>query len=390
MLYLNFVTTPAIAEGLQSIQAAQDDLDPFAQFPYEFSGELRRAVLAQSVHYSTRLEGNTLTLDQVQAVLGGQQVQAPPDHVREVENYRDAMAFVQSMTIGRDPPITDETIRTIHFLVTKNLSESYAPGRYRTEQNFVVDQTRNMRVFFPPPPEEVPTLMAEYVAWLNSRQEYPAPIRAALAHLNLVAIHPFLDGNGRTARVLESLVMYAGGFKAEELVSLEAHYGQDNQAYYRVLRESLGPHYSPPQDVTILGRLPRSRSRHPVAGSRQATERLATGTFQPCQWPANLRPHLLPSCRGMEGVPFRQANEPGLQKWVQAVSPRGSSRLQHSHSEWPPPAGRRRSQHCIRPLRQTPAAILGSHIRLEVDHPSLAPAIPTRYSRSRLQLEEAG
>ena len=250
MLYLTFAYTPAITEGLQSIQAAQDDLDPFAQFPYEFSGELRRAVLAQSVHYSTRLEGNTLTLDQVQAVLGGQQVQAPSDHVREVENYRDAMAFVQSMTIGRDPPITDETIRTIHFLVTKNLSESYAPGRYRTEQNFVVDQTRNMRVFFPPPPEEVPTLMAEYVAWLNSRQEYPAPIRAALAHLNLVAIHPFLDGNGRTARVLESLVMYAGGFKSEELVSLEAHYGQDNQAYYRVLRESLGPHYSPPQDVT--------------------------------------------------------------------------------------------------------------------------------------------
>ena len=92
--------------------------------------------------------------------------------------------------------------------------------------------------------------MSEYATWLNSRHEYPPPIKAALAHLNLVAIHPFFDGNGRTARVLESLVMYAGGFKAEELVSLETYYGQDNQAYYQALSSALGPRYSPPRDTT--------------------------------------------------------------------------------------------------------------------------------------------
>ena len=250
MLYTDFSPTPAILESVQRILSARTYLDPLTRFPYEFSGELRRQALAQSVHYSTRLEGNTLTIDQVHAVLAGRTVNAPADQVREVENYRDAMSFVQSLAIGRELPITEETIRTIHFLISKNLSASYAAGRYRTEQNFVVDQTRNRRVFFPPPPEDVPTLMAEYVGWLNSRHQDPAPIKAALAHLNLVAIHPFLDGNGRTARVLESLVMYAGDFRSEELVSLETYYGRDNQGYYRALRDALGPHYSPPSDVT--------------------------------------------------------------------------------------------------------------------------------------------
>ncbi len=250
MLYIGFYATADIEEGLQRILSAQHDLDPFTQFPYEFSGELRRAVLAQSVHYSTRIEGNTLTLEQVRSVLAGRPVAAPTDQIQEVENYRDAISFVQSLAVGRESAITEECIRTIHFLVTKNLSASYAPGRYRTEQNFVVDRNGARRVFFPPPPEEVPAPMSEYVTWLNSRHEYPTPIKAALAHLNLVAIHPFLDGNGRTARVLESLVMCASGFKAEELVSLETCYGQDNQAYYNSLSTALGPHYSPPRDVT--------------------------------------------------------------------------------------------------------------------------------------------
>ena len=250
MLYIDFYATPDIEEGLSRILVAQRELDPFTEFPYEFSGELRRAVLAQSVHYSTRIEGNTLTLEQVRSVLAGRPVAAPTDQIQEVENYRDAISFVQSLAIGRESAITEESIRTIHFLVTKNLSASYAPGRYRTEQNFVVDRNGARRVFFPPPPEEVPVLMSEYATWLNSRHEYPPPIKAALAHLNLVAIHPFFDGNGRTARVLESLVMYAGGFKAEELVSLETYYGQDNQAYYQALSSALGPRYSPPRDTT--------------------------------------------------------------------------------------------------------------------------------------------
>ena len=95
MLYLDFTPTLTVQESLELIHWARDELDPFTRFPYEFSGELRRAALAQSVHHSTRLEGNTLTIEQVQSVLAGRPVSAPADQVREVENYRDAISFVQ-------------------------------------------------------------------------------------------------------------------------------------------------------------------------------------------------------------------------------------------------------------------------------------------------------
>ena len=250
MLYLDFQCTTAIREAVQRIEEAQAALDPFISLPYEFSGELKRAVLAESVHYSTRIEGNTLTLEQVHGVLAGQAVSAPADEVQEVENYRDAMSFAQTLATEQGFVITEETIRTIHFLISKNLSRDYAPGRYRTEQNLVVGRSAPTRVFFPPPPSEVAALMGELVQWLNSPQERPAPIKAALAHLDLAAIHPFLDGNGRTARVLESLVMYASGYRHEELVSLETFYEQNRQAYYQALSSALGPHYAPPRDVT--------------------------------------------------------------------------------------------------------------------------------------------
>jgi Fic family protein len=92
--------------------------------------------------------------------------------------------------------------------------------------------------------------MDEFIAWVNSADETPAVLKAALAHLNLAAIHPFLDGNGRAARVVDSLMLYRGGFRDQDLVSLEAYFGRDNQGYYRALASALGPHYTPPKDCT--------------------------------------------------------------------------------------------------------------------------------------------
>ncbi len=250
MLLLDCNLTLSIQDSLSRIEAAGQELDPYIVFPYEFSEDLRRAALAESVHYSTAIEGNTLTLEQVEAVLAGTAVSAPRTQVQEAENYRDAMSFIQSFVEGQDREVTEETIRTIQFLVSKNLSTDYRPGRYRTQSIVVADRLRGIRVFFPPPPERVGPLMAEFGAWLNSHQEYPAAVKAALAHLNLVAIHPFADGNGRTARLIETLVMYLGGNRSQELVSLESYYGCNRPAYYAALASTLGPHFSPPSDVT--------------------------------------------------------------------------------------------------------------------------------------------
>lgn len=249
MLYDIVNSTIQMNEQLAELETARSKLTPFARVPNEYAIQLRRHILAESIHYSTRIEGNTLSLQQVETLLAGGHVSAPTNQVQEVQNYREALSFVQNL-VNEPEPLSEQTIKTIHYLVTKSLDGDYASGRYRIQQNYVVDRFSQQRLYVPPPPQQVPSLMAELVQWLNSRREYPAPIPSGLAHLNFVAIHPFMDGNGRTARVLESLVLYFDGYRNQELVSLEAYYGRDTRSYYAALSEALGPYYSPPRDVT--------------------------------------------------------------------------------------------------------------------------------------------
>ena len=252
MLYLRFRRSLDAEEHLDALRNARDILDRYIDEPAPISGALRRQVAAASVHYSTRIEGNTLTLGQVESVLRGEQVSAPADQQQEVLNYAEAIEYAQDVATQTDGQLSEDTIRTIHFLVSKSLPGDYAPGRYRTIQNYVINSATDRSLYRPPPPTTVEPLMREYAEWLNAGHRDLAPYyRAALAHLNFVAIHPFNDGNGRTARLIEALVLYRAGYKSHELVSLEEFFGRDTRSYYVALSESLGPVYRPEDhDVT--------------------------------------------------------------------------------------------------------------------------------------------
>lgn len=246
MLYLRF--TPSFAAGslLEELQRARDLLDLHADAPGAFEGELRRHAIERSVHYSTRIEGNTLTLAQVESLLRGEQVSAPAAQQREVLNYHEAMEYARSVASSPSQRLSEDTIKAVHFIVTKSLPGDYGPGHYRSVQNFVINSANQRPIFRPPPPEEVQPLMEEYVRWLNTPHAgLPPYYRAALAHLNFVAIHPFVDGNGRTARIIEALVLYLAGYKSMELVSLEEYFGRDTQGYYHAIAASLGDAYAP-------------------------------------------------------------------------------------------------------------------------------------------------
>ena len=252
MLYLRFNPSFASSQLLEELQLARNTLDWRQDAPDAYMGELRRHAIALSVHYSTRIEGNTLTLEQVESLLRGKQVAAPISQQREALNYHEAMQYVQSVAASSSPRLSEDTVKAVHFIVTKSLPGGYNPGRYRSGQNFVINSATQRRLFRPPPPERVQPLMDEYVRWLNTSQEGLSPYyKAGLAHLNFVAIHPFDDGNGRTARVLEALVLYLAGYKSQELVSLEEYFGLDTQGYYSAIADALGPFYEPEgRDVT--------------------------------------------------------------------------------------------------------------------------------------------
>ena len=194
------------------------------------------------------MEGNTLSLRQVEAIVGGEHVTAPAEQVQEARNYKEAVEYVRGLAADR-AVITEETIRQIHYLVSKGLS-GYNPGRYRIRQNYVRNSVTDTPVFVPPEPGSVPSLMGELVEFINRRTGLDPYYRAGLAHVNFVAIHPFEDGNGRTARVLETLLLHQEQFAGQALVSLEAYFGGDNLGYYRALSAGLGPSFSPSRDVS--------------------------------------------------------------------------------------------------------------------------------------------
>ena len=108
MLYLDFRLYMFARKILQTLEESRRALDYDTQSPDEYPGELRRHALVESVHFSTRIEGNTLTFEQVEAVLAGRRVSAPQGQVQEVENYRDALLYLKSLILNGETIITEK------------------------------------------------------------------------------------------------------------------------------------------------------------------------------------------------------------------------------------------------------------------------------------------
>ena len=197
---------------------------------------VRRAFLLEA-HHTTHIEGTRLTLEDADDLLAGRAVPgADPDDARELLNYRDAFAFV-SAYFNDGGPITERLILEIHRrLVAGVRGGSAAPGEYRRVQNYVINAATGETIYTPPPTEDVPILMRELVAWLNRPSDIHPVIVSGLAQFQLVHIHPFLDGNGRTSRLLSTLCLYRAGYDFKRLFTLSEYYDRDRTAFYRALQ----------------------------------------------------------------------------------------------------------------------------------------------------------
>ena len=198
---------------------------------------MRSRALLLEAHHTTHIEGTKLTLEQAEDILSGRQVpEADPDDVRELLNYRAAFEVV-SEYLGSGGPITEGLIREIHKgLVQGVRGGTAAPGMYRTVQNYVVNSRTRAIIYTPPPPSDVPALMKELVAWLNGVQDIHAVLVSGIAQFELVHIHPFVDGNGRTSRLLSTLCLYRAGYDFKRLFTISEYYDRDRTAFYDALQ----------------------------------------------------------------------------------------------------------------------------------------------------------
>ncbi|MFN4132927.1 MAG: Fic family protein [Candidatus Hadarchaeales archaeon] len=173
----------------------------------EALAKLREQFAIEYTYHTNVIEGNTLTLRETQLVIQeGITVKGKPlRHHLEAINHPKAIEFIEHL--AKEASIREQDILYLHGVAMKGIAEA-EPGAYRRVQIAITGSR-----YMPPPPYEVPFLMADYVKWLKNNPEELRPVElAALAHFRLVHIHPFVDGNGRVARLLMNLLLLRYGY----------------------------------------------------------------------------------------------------------------------------------------------------------------------------------
>jgi len=231
-----FTITNKINNALLEIERARGFLDA-ANLKDEWIKDMQSEAIILEAYHSTHIEGTQLTLSQAQDILAGKTVKGVDrDDRQELLNYKEAMDFV-SEYLGIKSEITEDLVKEIHQILVKNVrGGTLEPGEYRKVQNYVVNSQTGDIVYTPPPANKVPGLMREFAAWLNEESSISPVLMAGISQYQFVAIHPFLDGNGRTTRLLCTLVLYQNGYDFKRLFSLSEYYDKNHRGYYDAIQ----------------------------------------------------------------------------------------------------------------------------------------------------------
>ncbi len=232
----NFTITPKINKALVEIERVRGFLDA-VKLKDDWIADMQKRALILESHHSTHIEGTALTLEQAQNILEGKRLKGiNRDDERELLNYKKAMDFILKY-LGKGNPITEGIVRELHKVTVKGVRGDKAdPGNYRKIQNYVVNSLTREIIYTPPSPLEAPHLMQEFVDWLNKAEDLSPVLIAGIAQFQFVHIHPFIDGNGRTARLLSTLILYKTGYDFKRLFTISEYYDKDRPDYYRAIQ----------------------------------------------------------------------------------------------------------------------------------------------------------
>ncbi len=213
---------------------------------------LREDLIVRWTYHSNAIEGNTLTLRETKVALEGITIGGKTlrEHLEAV-NHRDAILFLENL-VQNPEPLSEWTIRSLHQLILKSIDDEHA-GRYRT-----VNVRISGALHLPPDQVMIPELMEQFIAWRSGEALALHPVeRAARVHSEFVKIHPFVDGNGRTSRLLMNLELLKAGYPAavlpvesrfEYYEALDAHHFLGDAESFlelivKIVRQSFAPYW---------------------------------------------------------------------------------------------------------------------------------------------------
>ena len=260
MFQPNYTITNNLLMYISRIEAARALIENSPIVP-AWEMKFRDDALQRTVHYGTKIEGNDLTAEQARQVVmiddsnlktisekAG--IMARDRDIQEVINYRNVIWWIdQQQNLNPERLFSEKTLKKIHSLTVNRLVDEQFVGIYRDRQVVVKSVTGDDIAFRPPHSTEVPFLIADFFSWLNSAEAQAVHpiVKAAITHYQLVNIHPFIEGNGRTARAMATLVLYCSRYDFKRFFSLEQYFDADVGRYYQAL---LSVQQSGSQDMT--------------------------------------------------------------------------------------------------------------------------------------------
>jgi len=206
-----FTITAGIATDLMRIEAVRQSIQDLPITPRVLAN-LRETARLFSTHYSTMIEGNRLTQQQVvQVIADGQHFPGRERDQDEVLGYYAGLDEVERLAkVGG--PITETALQRLHGLVMSAGTKRIKATPYRDGQNVIRDSRTQSIVYMPPEAKDVPQLMRGLIEWINQDNDLPIPIKASIAHYQYATIHPYYDGNGRTAYCSRHLALHLYGY----------------------------------------------------------------------------------------------------------------------------------------------------------------------------------
>lgn len=253
-----FTITNKILKNIGIFEAAREVIMNAPLVP-AWEAKFREEALVRTVHHGTHIEGNELNYTEAAKVVAGQEVVGRDRDIQEVLNFRRVLTFIdrfhdaqaeekiqievesdaeKALITKSQGKVTEDVVLYMHKLTTDKLLADDQSGSFRNIQVVVKNSQTGEITFRPPPAIEVPfqvQAFLEYVSTASSEDVHPA-LKAGIVHYELVRIHPFLDGNGRVARSVATLVLFLEGYDTKKFFALEEFYDRDPMHYYEALQ----------------------------------------------------------------------------------------------------------------------------------------------------------
>lgn len=234
-----FTITNQILKNIGRIEAAKEIIENAPLVP-AYEVKFRQEAIIRTVHHGTHIEGNPLDSGEVRDVLEGKEVSAKDRDIQEILNYRNVLKYIDKSQRVKGPEsqrIAEKDLLALHKLTVEKILTGDKAGKYRKTQVVVKNSKTSQISFKPPSPAQVRDLILGFLDWLSSQSEAVHPVLVAgITHYVLAYIHPFVDGNGRVARALATMVLFSRGYDLKKFFSLEEYFDRDAKRYFGTLQ----------------------------------------------------------------------------------------------------------------------------------------------------------